>query len=204
MQALIDQAIERTGRLDILVNNAGVLVPGPITSVSQEDWSRMFRVNVDSVFFGCRSANQGGGAIINIASISRMRGSYGLAAYNAAKGAVVNLTRSLGLEYASNNIRINAICPGSIATEMNDVAVQFPDWASAWLKAIPAKRFGEPQALTGLAVLLASEDATFMNGAHSGRWRQLGRRWPADLDKDAARNWNDRLTAVFGARGSVA
>ena len=169
VRALIDGVVADHGRLDILVNNAAINRGGLITKMPLEIWDRVIHTNLTSVFYACRAAlphmeAQGNGAIINISSIGGIAGDRHAAAYNAAKAGVLNLTRSLGVEYIAQNIRINAICPGSFVTDMNP-GMAYPFVVEPWLKWIPAGRFGQPDELTGVAVLLASDDASFIAGA---------------------------------------
>ena len=120
---LVDATREHFGGLDILVNNAGLVRMGAIESYDEEDWDRLFAVNVKGVFLGSRAAipalrEGGGGAIINIASIAGKRGYAGLGAYCSSKFAVIGLTQALAQELGGESIRVNAICPGLLATAM--------------------------------------------------------------------------------------
>jgi meso-butanediol dehydrogenase/(S,S)-butanediol dehydrogenase/diacetyl reductase len=117
VERLVAEVVGRFGRLDVLVNNAGIGSFGETPDVDPEQWHRVIAVDLHSVFYGCRTAipelsRAGGGAIVNTASISGLGGDYGFAAYNAAKGAVVNYTRTLALDHAKDGIRTNAVCPG--------------------------------------------------------------------------------------------
>ena len=117
VEAWVAAAAERFQRIDVLFNNAGIGAYGRTPDLDPEVWKRTIEVDLHSVFYGCRAAiphlrRAGGGAIVNTASISGMRGDYGLAAYNAAKGAVLNYTRTLAIDHARDGIRVNAVCPG--------------------------------------------------------------------------------------------
>ena len=129
-------------------------------------------MNVHAILYGCRAAiphmrAQGGGAIVNTASISGLVGDYGFGAYSASKGAVVNYTRTLAIDHAKHNIRVNALCPGFIAgtglTELVDAA---PPLATAWRQAIPMGRGGTAEEMAKVAVFLASDDASYVTGAN--------------------------------------
>jgi meso-butanediol dehydrogenase/(S,S)-butanediol dehydrogenase/diacetyl reductase len=163
-------AVERFGRLDIVVNNAGVGGYGKTPDLDPEAWHHVIDVDLHSVFYGCRAAiprlrESGGGAIVNTASISGLFGDYGLAAYNAAKGAVVNYTRTAAIDHARENIRVNAVCPGAI-----DTALTIPLFANAELMAgyrdrIPMGRPGRAEEVASVVAFLASEDAAYITGA---------------------------------------
>lgn len=168
--ASIDALVDRAGRIDILVNNAGIPGGARFADVSPDYWNRILRVNLDSVFFGCRAViphmrRQGGGAIVNMGSISGLGGDHMNSAYNAAKAGVVNFTRSIAMDHAAEGIRINAICPGPVVTEINALPMGMPLVVDAWLKAIPIGRFAQPEEIAALAAFLASDDASFIIGA---------------------------------------
>ncbi len=166
---LIDGAQTDHGALDILVNNAGINRAGLVPTFSLEHWDQLLRINVSSVFYGCRAAiphmrRQGGGAIINIASIAGLRGETLATCYSASKAAVVNFSRSLALDHADENIRVNAICPGSVVTEMNGVMMAHPEGVAHWKRTIPVGHFGDPEDVAALAAFLASDEAKFVIG----------------------------------------
>jgi meso-butanediol dehydrogenase/(S,S)-butanediol dehydrogenase/diacetyl reductase len=165
---------QTNGRLDILVNAAGVIVRSPAFVTSDEEWRRIFAVNVDGVFFMCRAAisvmrTQASGAIVNFGSIWGEVGSAGHAAYAATKGAVHQLTRSMALEHAREGIRVNAVCPGEIRTPMLASGRLAPpteaDLAALASATIPMGRLGEPDEVARVVAFLASSDASYMTGA---------------------------------------
>jgi meso-butanediol dehydrogenase/(S,S)-butanediol dehydrogenase/diacetyl reductase len=170
VEALIQAAVERFGRLDVVFNNAGIGAYGQAPDLEPEAWHEVIAVDLHSVFYGCRAAiphlrSSGGGAIINTASISGLAGDYGLAAYNAAKGAVVNLTKTLAIDHARENIRVNAVCPGPIETALTAPLLQNPNLVAEYAKLVPMGRVGTPEEVAGVVAFLASDDASYLTGA---------------------------------------
>ena len=170
VEALIREATSRFGRLDVLVNNAAAVIPGPLESISDADWRRTQAVTLDGVFFGIRAAlpvmaAQGGGSIINIASGAAVAGEPGLAAYGAAKAAVVNLTKTASVENAARGVRVNTILPGPIETPPLLAAVEATGGRAGWERQIPCGRLGKPEEMASVALFLASDDASYVHGA---------------------------------------
>ena len=170
VDALTCAAVERFGRLDVVFNNAGIGAYGQVPDLDPETWHNVIAVDLHAVFYGCRAAiphlrASGGGAIVNTASISGIAGDYGLSAYNAAKGAVVNLTRTLAIDHARENIRVNAICPGPIETPLVAPVLQNERAVEEYAKLIPMGRVGQPEEIAGVVAFLASEDASYLTGA---------------------------------------
>jgi NAD(P)-dependent dehydrogenase (short-subunit alcohol dehydrogenase family) len=173
VERMINTTVERFGRLDVLVNNAGIEVMMPIVQVPEEMWDRLIDVNLKGVFLGCKYAipqmiKQGGGAIVNTASVAGLRGFATLGPYGASKGGVVLLTKSLAVEYAPFNIRVNCVCPGLIRTSMLErglTAVANPEEALELLRqAHPMGRLGEPEEVAQGILFLASDEASFITG----------------------------------------
>ncbi|MEW6667991.1 MAG: glucose 1-dehydrogenase [Thermodesulfobacteriota bacterium] len=170
---MVEKTLQVFGRLDILFNNAGIAeeVPKRLHEYTTEEWNRILAVDLQGVFFCAREAlkimvQQGSGKIINISSIFGLGGSSGIfpvPAYNAAKGAVSNLTRELGVEYAPMGINVNAICPGFYRTALGGGSDE-PDFVRAVEEFTPAGRMAEPEELKGTAIYLASEASDYMCG----------------------------------------
>jgi meso-butanediol dehydrogenase/(S,S)-butanediol dehydrogenase/diacetyl reductase len=170
VEALVREATFRFGRLDVLVNNAAAVIPGPLESISDAEWRRTQSVTLDGVFYGIRAAvpvmaAQGGGAIINIASGAAVAGEPGLAAYGAAKAAVVNLTKTAAVENAARGVRINTILPGPIETPPLLAAVEATGGRAGWERQIPCGRLGRPEEMAAVALFLASDEASYVHGA---------------------------------------
>ena len=165
---LVEAAAAALGGIDILVNNAGVVSPADEWQLTPAEWDRVMAVNVRASFFASQAAAQimrgvGGGAILNLASIAGQTGGLaGSPAYAAAKAAVIGLTRSLARRLAEHAIRVNALSPADIETDMT---AGWPDALRQRLIAItPLARFGEVDEVTGAAVFLASDEASFITG----------------------------------------
>ena len=168
--ATLDHAVDHFGGLDIVFNNAGVGgAIGPLTETSVEDWDYTMDVLAKGVFLGIKHGarimrRQGrGGAIVNTASIAALSGDGGPLVYSAAKAAVVNLTRSAAVELARDRIRVNAICPGFIATPLAE-AGRPEETRERFAAAQPWPEFGRGEHIAGAALFLASDDAAFVTG----------------------------------------
>jgi len=169
-EKIIRSAIQTFGRLDILFNNAGIELVKFMHQYGEDDYRLVVDVNLKGAFFCTRYAipemmKQGGGSIINMGSIIALSGFANQAAYCAAKGAIVNLTRYVALEYAPYNIRCNCICPGVVATQMVDrVREQDPDLVQRSVNMHPMGRFAKPEEIASATVFLASDEASFITG----------------------------------------
>lgn len=158
------QAVETFGKVDVVFNNAGIGRVHSSHDLEYSEWRNTVNVDLDGVFLVAREAiremlKNGGGAIVNTASMYGWVGSPGSAAYNAAKGGVINLTRSLALEYAGQNIRINALCPGFI-----DTPIIPEEMKQALAEITPLKRLGKAEEMAKAVLFMASDDSTFMTG----------------------------------------
>ena len=177
LEALVQKTVAEFGALDIMHNNAGISGGRRFVADTSEDyWEKVIRVNLTGVFLGSKYAvrqmlKQGSGVIINTASTFGLVGLPGNAAYSAAKGGVIQLTRSMALEYAPNNIRVNCICAGWIATPFNqDMDEKLVRWS---LRETPLGRWGKPEEIARAVLYLASEDSSFLTGtilAIDGGW----------------------------------
>jgi 2-dehydro-3-deoxy-D-gluconate 5-dehydrogenase len=170
-KALIDEIVARYGRLDILVNNAGTSIRKPPEDYTAAEWHTVLDTNLTGALFCSQAAypamkKAGGGKIINIGSMYSIFGtSYG-AAYAASKGALVQLTKSLAIAWAKDNIQVNAVLPGWIDTELTQGARRHvPDLNERVLARTPAGRWGVPEDLAGIAVFLATPASDFVTGA---------------------------------------
>jgi NAD(P)-dependent dehydrogenase (short-subunit alcohol dehydrogenase family) len=166
---VVNEAVGRLGGLDILVNNAGICFHRPALDVPDEEWDTVFNVNVRALWqmskaVGAYQKEHGGGTIINIGSISAMivNRPQWQPAYNASKAAVHQLTKSLAAEWAPYNIRVNALAPGYIKTEMAEV--DKPEFKARWIDDAPQQRYALPEELAPTIVYLASDASTFMTG----------------------------------------
>ena len=167
--AMIEQCMTSFGRLDVLYNNAGTVRPGDAVELSTDDWDLVMNVNVRSVFLGSKFAiphmrNQGGGSIVNTASISGLHGDGRSVVYAASKAAVINLTRALSTDHAAEGIRVNAICPGSIETPPVLRMSRDPEVLERNLTAHAMGRLGKPEEIANVAAWLASDEASFVTG----------------------------------------
>ncbi len=158
------------GRLDILINNAGLNVRGDFRHMSDADWVKIREVNLDGVVRIARDGfdllrASGRGALVNIASIMGHRGMRQLAGYSATKGAVSALTRTLAVEYAPFGIRVNALAPGFIETQLTQRVLKVPQFSKALIDKTPLGRFGTPEDVARAALFLSSDDSAYITGA---------------------------------------
>ncbi len=165
---LVQRLVQEAGRLDVLVNNAGIFADRPVLQMTNAEWEQVLRANLYSVFYCSRAAlpamiEQGGGAIVNIASIAGKRGSARHAHYAAAKGGVLAFTRSLAREVVAHGIRVNAVCPGRIETELLLEGADDAEQAR-WRGDTPIRRLGAPDEIAAAVLFLASCAASYIVG----------------------------------------
>ena len=177
METLIAEAVSRFGGVDVLANCAGIQRYGTVVDTTEELWDRVLNVNLKGIFLASKFAipemeKQGGGSIINIASVQAYASQSNVAAYTATKGAILALTRAMALDHADAKIRVNAICPASIDTPMLRWAADLwkgdktaEEMIEIWGKAHPLGRVGRVDEIAELAAFLAGDKCQFMTGA---------------------------------------
>lgn len=174
VRAMVEETLERFGRIDVLVNNAGYGIAGTVVDTPLEDFLALMATNVTGVFAACQAVipvmvRQGGGVIVNVASVTASVGITNRAGYCASKGAVASLTRAMALDHVADNVRVNAIAPGTIHTPYFDKILERSDDPDATLKALEArqamKRLGRPAEIAEGIVYLASDQSSFCTGS---------------------------------------
>jgi meso-butanediol dehydrogenase/(S,S)-butanediol dehydrogenase/diacetyl reductase len=168
---LVERVADEYGRLDVLHNNAFATRFGMVGKLTPEQWRRAMDVTLHGTFYGMHvalpiMARQGAGAVVNTASVSGLAADYAMSAYNAAKAAVVNLTRTAAIEYARYGVRVNCVCPGPVATPaLLGMLERTPAVRQELLAALPQRRFGTPEEIASVVLFLASDEASLVNGA---------------------------------------
>ncbi|MCO6490774.1 MAG: 2-dehydro-3-deoxy-D-gluconate 5-dehydrogenase KduD [Phaeodactylibacter sp.] len=169
VEQLFTQALAQAGRLDILVNNGGTIARYPAADYPLEEWDRVLEVNLTASFYMSQLAarhmiGNGGGKIINVASLLSFSGGITVPAYTASKHGVAGITKALANEWARHNIQVNAIAPGYFRTDNTQKLQDDPGRSAEILKRIPAGRWGAPEDLAGAVVFLASAASNYVNG----------------------------------------
>jgi NAD(P)-dependent dehydrogenase (short-subunit alcohol dehydrogenase family) len=170
VEKLVSATVERFKQINVLVNNAAVLLPGTAESISEEDFDQTFNINVRGLWLLSRAVlphmrATGGGSIINIGSVLSLLGARNRVAYSASKGAVMAMTKAMALDHAAENIRVNCIAPGIVATEMVE-KFNTDEAARRQREAMhPMGRFGQPEEVANAAVFLASDESGWTTGS---------------------------------------
>ena len=170
IQKLAAYVKQEFGPCEILFNNAGIHLAGKLLDTRPEDWDRIMGIDLRGVYLMCyyflpQMLEAGWGSIINMSSVSGIRADYAMCAYNTAKGAVTNFTRSLALDYANDNIRVNAVCPGVIRTDIAQHTFDsVPGSEQAFCDAYPVHHIADPVEVANACVFLASRESDFING----------------------------------------
>jgi meso-butanediol dehydrogenase/(S,S)-butanediol dehydrogenase/diacetyl reductase len=170
VEAMVEAVVEKFGRLDVMVNNAGIHQQGEPVEISDEQWRTVMATDADGAFYGCRAViahlQRTKGSIINTASVSGIGGDWHASPYNAAKGAVVNLTRALALDLGKKGIRVNSVCPSLTRTAMTADMLADEALVAKFEERIPLGRVCKPEEVAAVIAFLASEDASFVTGAN--------------------------------------
>lgn len=170
LNKIVGDVVAQLGRLDILVNNAGIIRRAPALEFTEKDWDDVIHINLRAVFFLSQAAarvmvKQGGGKIINVASMLSFQGGIIVPSYTAAKSGIAGITKALANEWAKHHINVNAIAPGYMATENTAPIRADAQRSQTILDRIPAGRWGTPDDLKGIVVFLASSASDYMQGA---------------------------------------
>lgn len=166
----VNTAIAELDRIDIVVNNAGgTSFMVPFTDMRFSGWEKVMKLNVDSIVHVCQAVGphmleRGSGSVINVASIAGLGGTPTLSPYGASKAAVVSLTRSLAMEWGPKNVRVNALCPGWTATDLNRNLWENEDMSRMMTANVPMARWGKPEEMAGPALWLGSDASSFVTG----------------------------------------
>jgi len=169
VERMIATATEMLGKVDILVNNAGLYRNTPLQELTEAEFDQLLAVNLKSALFGIQAVapqmvGRRSGSIVNVASVAARLGAIGTIAYSASKAGVAQLTNVAAIELAPHNVRVNAIGPGTFATEMSVGAYADPALHGKVLPRIPMGRMGQPEEAAGVALFLASDDSTYVTG----------------------------------------
>ncbi len=181
VEETVARAVATMGKIDILVNNAGINIRKPALELTEGEWDRTLDTNLKGCFLVAKAVGRHmlarqAGSVVNIASMLASVVHADRAAYASSKGGLVQLTRVLAVEWASYNVRVNAICPGPFLTDLNKVILNDPEKVKYFMDRLPMKRFGRPEELIGSVVFLASEASSYITGTTiyvDGGWTAL-------------------------------
>ena len=168
-QAVMNEVIERFGRIDVLVTSAGIASQGSVTQSDTANWQRMLDIHLNGCMFACKHAlpqmvSQRSGSIITFGSIFGLQGCDGNVAYNVAKGGITQLTRSMAIDYGYANIRVNGLCPGLIETPMTSMVRENEAFHAYFASQHMLSRAGQPEEVANVALFLASDESSFVSG----------------------------------------
>ncbi|KYG66428.1 3-oxoacyl-ACP reductase [Bdellovibrio bacteriovorus] len=170
VESFVKQVMQKFDHIDVLVNNAGIYYEGTISETPTEQWRKVMDTDVDGVFYMSRAClpylKKSKGNIINISSLSGLGGDPEAAAYNAAKGAITNLTRAMAIDHGKEGVRVNAICPTFTKTDLTADMFKDKELVKDMVDRIPMGRYGMPEDIASAVYLLASEDAHFITGVN--------------------------------------
>jgi len=170
VQEMVERAIDKFGKIDILINNAGKATQGKITELSADDWRSAIDVNLNGTFYVSQAAMPhlitSKGNIVNISSLSGVGGDWNMAAYNAAKAGVTNLTRTLALDHGSDGVRVNAVNPSVTKTDMTTAIQDNESKTDKFLARCPLGRLAAPEDIAAAITFLASDDASMITGVN--------------------------------------
>jgi NAD(P)-dependent dehydrogenase (short-subunit alcohol dehydrogenase family) len=177
VERLVEETVENFGQLDVMVNNAGIGRQGSITDMTLEDWDDVMQTNLNGIMYGTRYALphllESEGSIVNIASIYGLVGAPSATAYATTKSGIVNLTRSVAVDFAEDGVRVNSICPGFVETPMTEPAFEDETFYEYVRGNTPLGRVAQPEEIAGLAAFLASDLASYITGVNvpvDGGW----------------------------------
>ncbi|HEY0238815.1 MAG TPA: SDR family NAD(P)-dependent oxidoreductase [Friedmanniella sp.] len=169
VDAAVAAAVEQFGRLDVVVNNAAVYEGGDLADLTDEQWRRLFAVNVDGLFHVLQASvphlKQSGGNVVAVSSVSGMRGDWGQFAYNATKGAGATMLQSLALDLGPDGVRVNMVAPALTITRITEGLTRTPGFDDAIRNRVPLGRPGQPDDIARAVLFLASPDASYITGA---------------------------------------
>jgi len=169
VRGMVKDVLKKFGRIDILINNAGIYRPGLVESLEESDWDKILSINLKGQFLCAKAVGkqmiaQKSGKIINVASVAGIMAFGQSAAYNASKGGVIMLTKTLAVDWAKHNINVNAICPGAFETPMTAPMMGSESFQQMIKNRVPLQRMGKPEDIVGTAIYLASHASDYMTG----------------------------------------
>lgn len=170
MEDVVAATVKAFGGVDVLVNNAGIFKGSSVTKTKPAEWERVMAVNAGGVFYGSRAALpyliKRRGCIVNTASVSGLGADWNMSAYNASKGAIVQLTRAMALDYSRQGVRVNAVCPSLTESNMTEDMLRDRKLVAKFMERMPLGRVAQPADIAAVIAFLASDDARFVTGAN--------------------------------------